>query len=44
MQATVAVINIVCFYLIGLPIGIVLAYVAHLQVKVTTITFPWPLS
>ncbi|KAL3637052.1 hypothetical protein CASFOL_019351 [Castilleja foliolosa] len=33
MQATVAVVNIVCFYLIGLPVGLVLAYVAGLQVK-----------
>ncbi|KAI3444235.1 hypothetical protein Pfo_000900 [Paulownia fortunei] len=33
LQATVAVINIVCFYLIGLPVGIVLGYAAHLQVK-----------
>ncbi|KAG8372250.1 hypothetical protein BUALT_Bualt12G0046900 [Buddleja alternifolia] len=33
MQATVAIVNIVCFYLIGLPVGLVLGYVAHLQVK-----------
>ncbi|KAL3841100.1 hypothetical protein ACJIZ3_025691 [Penstemon smallii] len=33
LQAAVAVINFVCFYLIGLPVGIVLAYVTHLQVK-----------
>ncbi|GFP82104.1 protein transparent testa 12 [Phtheirospermum japonicum] len=33
MQATVAVVNIVCFYLIGLPVGLVLGYVAGLQVK-----------
>ncbi|EPS67606.1 hypothetical protein M569_07170 [Genlisea aurea] len=34
LQTTVAVINIVCFYLIGIPVGIVFGYVAHLQVKV----------
>ncbi|KAL8493535.1 hypothetical protein ACS0TY_024651 [Phlomoides rotata] len=33
LQAKVAVINLVCFYLIGLPIGGVLGYVTHLQVK-----------
>ncbi|EYU35651.1 hypothetical protein ABFS82_10G145000 [Erythranthe guttata] len=33
MQATVAVINIVCFYIIGLPVGLLLGYVGHLQVK-----------
>ncbi|KAL2232907.1 protein DETOXIFICATION 24 isoform X2 [Sesamum indicum] len=33
LQATVAIVNFVCFYLIGLPIGLVLAYVTHLQVK-----------
>ncbi|EPS67604.1 hypothetical protein M569_07168, partial [Genlisea aurea] len=33
LQTTVAVINIVCFYLIGIPIGVVFGYVAHLQVK-----------
>ncbi|KAL7138214.1 hypothetical protein ABFS83_10G148700 [Erythranthe nasuta] len=33
MQGTVAVINIVCFYLIGIPVGILLGYVANLQVK-----------
>ncbi|KAK9273772.1 hypothetical protein L1049_018582 [Liquidambar formosana] len=32
-QGVVALINIGCYYLIGLPIGIVLGYVAHLQVK-----------
>ncbi|KAL6525556.1 hypothetical protein OROHE_015863 [Orobanche hederae] len=33
MQATVAIVNIVCFYLIGLPVGLVLGYLAGLQVK-----------
>ncbi|KAL8489110.1 hypothetical protein ACS0TY_025131 [Phlomoides rotata] len=33
MQTTVAIINFVCFYLIGIPIGLVLGYVANLQVK-----------
>ncbi|KAK4404663.1 protein DETOXIFICATION 24 [Sesamum angolense] len=33
LQATVAIVNVVCFYLIGLPIGLVLGYSTHLQVK-----------
>ncbi|GAA0161881.1 transporter [Lithospermum erythrorhizon] len=33
MQTRVAYINLICFYIIGIPIGIVLGYVAHLQVK-----------
>ncbi|XP_024031184.1 protein DETOXIFICATION 24 isoform X2 [Morus notabilis] len=33
LQGTVAVVNICCYYLIGIPLGIVLAYVAHFQVK-----------
>ncbi|GER52581.1 MATE efflux family protein [Striga asiatica] len=33
MQAMVAVVNIVCFYLIGLPIGLVLGYLVGFQVK-----------
>lgn len=34
LQSTVAIINLCCFYLIGVPIGALLGYVAHLQVKV----------
>ncbi|KAK4481813.1 hypothetical protein RD792_012724 [Penstemon davidsonii] len=33
LQTKVAVINLVCFYVIGLPIGAVLGYVTNLQVK-----------
>ncbi|XP_073317004.1 protein DETOXIFICATION 24-like [Primulina huaijiensis] len=33
LQATVAIVNVVCFYLIGLPIGLILGYVTNLQVK-----------
>ncbi|KAI3444233.1 hypothetical protein Pfo_000898 [Paulownia fortunei] len=33
LQTKVAVINLVCFYVIGLPIGAVLGYVVQLQVK-----------
>ncbi|KAI3446590.1 hypothetical protein Pfo_003255 [Paulownia fortunei] len=33
LQTKVAIINFLCFYAIGLPIGAVLGYVAHLQVK-----------
>lgn len=33
MQGIVAVVNLCCFYLIGVPLGAVLGYVAHLEVK-----------
>ncbi|KAK6127101.1 hypothetical protein DH2020_039164 [Rehmannia glutinosa] len=33
MQGTVAIINLCCFYLIGIPIGALLGYVAHLEVS-----------
>ncbi|XP_057767367.1 protein DETOXIFICATION 24-like [Salvia miltiorrhiza] len=33
LQGRVAIINLVCFYAIGLPIGAVLGYVIHLQAK-----------
>ncbi|XP_031097201.1 protein DETOXIFICATION 25-like isoform X1 [Ipomoea triloba] len=33
LQSAVAVINLVCFYVIGIPIGALLGYVANLQVK-----------
>lgn len=33
LQSTVAIINLCCFYLIGVPIGALLGYLAHLQVK-----------
>ncbi|CAA2983893.1 DETOXIFICATION 24-like [Olea europaea subsp. europaea] len=33
LQGTVAIINLCCFYLIGIPVGAVLGYVAHLQVE-----------
>ncbi|KAL0346085.1 UNVERIFIED_CONTAM: protein DETOXIFICATION 24 [Sesamum radiatum] len=33
MQGIVAIINLCCFYLIGIPIGALLGYVAHLQVE-----------
>ncbi|KAL3819633.1 hypothetical protein ACJIZ3_005538 [Penstemon smallii] len=33
LQTKVAVINLICFYGIGLPVGAVLGYVTHLQVK-----------
>ncbi|KAI3444232.1 hypothetical protein Pfo_000897 [Paulownia fortunei] len=33
LQTKVAVINLICFYVIGLPIGAVLGYVFHLQVQ-----------
>ncbi|KAL2480859.1 MATE efflux family protein [Abeliophyllum distichum] len=33
LQTTVAIINVVCFYIIGIPIGALLGYLTHLQVK-----------
>ncbi|EPS72737.1 hypothetical protein M569_02019 [Genlisea aurea] len=33
LQGTVAVINLCCYYLIGIPIGAVLGYLANLQVQ-----------
>ncbi|XP_074370806.1 protein DETOXIFICATION 22-like [Apium graveolens] len=32
-QSTVAYVNITCYYLIGVPVGVVLGYVLQLQVK-----------
>ncbi|KAJ4721379.1 Protein DETOXIFICATION [Melia azedarach] len=32
-QSTVAYINICCFYIIGVPVGVLLGYVAHLKAK-----------
>lgn len=37
LQGTVAVINICTYYLIGIPLGVVLAYVLHYQVKVNNL-------
>ncbi|KAL8467715.1 hypothetical protein ACS0TY_031094 [Phlomoides rotata] len=33
LQGTVAIINLCCYYLIGIPIGALLGYVAHLEVQ-----------
>ncbi|XP_073296546.1 protein DETOXIFICATION 24-like [Primulina huaijiensis] len=33
LQGTVAVINLCCYYLIGIPLGAILGYVANLQVE-----------
>ncbi|KAJ0439514.1 putative multi antimicrobial extrusion protein [Helianthus annuus] len=33
MQTTVAVVNLVCFYLIGVPLGALLGYLTSLEVK-----------
>ncbi|KAK9051462.1 hypothetical protein SSX86_028089 [Deinandra increscens subsp. villosa] len=33
MQTTVAIVNLVCFYLIGIPLGALLGYLTTLQVK-----------
>ena len=34
-QSIVAYVNIASYYLIGIPIGAVLGYILHLQVKVS---------
>ncbi|KAA8544465.1 hypothetical protein F0562_022495 [Nyssa sinensis] len=33
LQGMVAIVNLCCYYLIGIPIGVLLGYVAHLEVK-----------
>ncbi|KAI7749937.1 hypothetical protein M8C21_024887 [Ambrosia artemisiifolia] len=33
MQATVAIVNLVCFYLIGIPLGALLGYLTSLDIK-----------
>lgn len=38
-QSTVAYVNIACYYLIGIPVGVVLGYVVNLQVKVSAFFF-----
>lgn len=38
LQSKVAVLNLVCFYVIGLPVGAVLGYAVGLQVKVDDAT------
>ncbi|KAK4743680.1 hypothetical protein SAY87_009992 [Trapa incisa] len=32
-QSVIAIVNIACYYLVGVPIGALLGYVAHLEVK-----------
>ncbi|KAF5198582.1 Detoxification-like protein [Thalictrum thalictroides] len=34
-QSIVAYVNITCYYLIGIPLGVVLGYVMHLQIRVS---------
>lgn len=34
LQGTVAIINLCCYYLVGIPIGALLGYVGHLEVEV----------
>ncbi|KAI6673608.1 hypothetical protein NL676_001514 [Syzygium grande] len=33
LQHAAAIINICCYYLVGVPIGVLLGYVAHLEIK-----------
>ncbi|KAJ0736844.1 hypothetical protein HanLR1_Chr06g0200391 [Helianthus annuus] len=33
MQGSVAIVNLICFYVIGIPIGALLGYLTDLQVK-----------
>lgn len=39
LQSAVAVVNLVCFYLIGIPLGALLGYLTNLQVKVNKSNF-----
>ena len=34
-QSIVAYVNIACYYLIGVPVGVVLGYVYNMEVKVS---------
>lgn len=36
-QSIVAYVNIGCYYLVGIPVGVVLGYVFKLQVKVSSL-------
>lgn len=36
-QSIVAYVNIACYYIVGVPLGVVLGYVFNLQVKVSYI-------
>jgi len=38
-QGYVTYVNLACYYLVGIPIGIILGYVVGLQVKVSFIFF-----
>lgn len=38
-QSMVAYINISCYYIIGVPIGVILGYVFHLEIKVRRSSF-----
>ena len=33
-QAMVAIVNVGCYYVVGIPLGVLLAYVADLSVRV----------
>ena len=37
MQSIVAVVNFVSYYAVGIPLGLILTYVFHLGVKVTSL-------
>ena len=37
MQSIVAVVNLVSYYAVGIPLGLILTYVFHLGIKVTLI-------
>lgn len=40
-QSVAAYVNIGSYYLIGIPIGVLLGNLLHLQVKVINFTFTW---
>ncbi|KAJ0444249.1 putative multi antimicrobial extrusion protein [Helianthus annuus] len=39
MQGAVAIVNLVCYYLIGIPLGALLGYTTSLQVKTITLAY-----
>lgn len=39
-QSTVAYVNLSCYYLVGIPVGVVLGYVLNMQVEVSYFLIP----
>lgn len=41
-QALIANVNIVCYYVFGIPMGLLLGYKINLGVKVSSLIIQWP--